>query len=49
MSTCKTSDFDDIKFNFIIGGNGVIFEGRGWNSIGEHSSGKIKQLTRKLQ
>lgn len=39
MNTCKISDIDDIKFNFIIGGNGEVFEGRGWNLIGEHSPG----------
>lgn len=44
MSTCRFSDIDDIPFNFIIGGNGDVFEGRGWNLIGEHSPGKIKQM-----
>ncbi|CAO1316068.1 unnamed protein product [Diamesa tonsa] len=37
MNTCRISDIDDIPFNFIIGGNGDVFEGRGWNLIGEHS------------
>ena len=41
MNTCKISDIDDIMFNFIIGGNGDVFEGRGWNIIGEHSPGKL--------
>lgn len=44
MSTCRFSDIDDIPFNFLIGGNGDVFEGRGWNLIGEHSPGKIKQM-----
>ncbi|RWS02455.1 peptidoglycan-recognition protein SC2-like protein, partial [Dinothrombium tinctorium] len=30
-------NFDDIGFNFMIGGNGDIFEGRGWKVKGAHT------------
>ncbi|KAK2162139.1 hypothetical protein LSH36_103g06087 [Paralvinella palmiformis] len=31
---------DDIKYNFLIGQDGVIYEGRGWDVIGQHTIGK---------
>lgn len=33
-------DFNDIYCNFFIGGDGLIFEGRGWTVRGEHTKGK---------
>lgn len=31
--------WSDIGYNFLIGGDGSIFEGRGWNVIGAHTRG----------
>jgi len=31
---------DDIKYNFLIDQSGVIYEGRGWGVVGEHTKGK---------
>lgn len=31
------SNHKDIGFNFLIGGNGVVFEGRGWDVAGLHT------------
>ncbi|XP_039957188.1 peptidoglycan-recognition protein SC2-like [Bactrocera tryoni] len=28
----------DIGYNFLIGGDGQVYEGRGWNSMGAHAS-----------
>lgn len=28
----------DIAYNFLIGGNGIIYHGRGWNVEGEHTA-----------
>lgn len=30
---------DDIAYNFLIGGTGAIYYGRGWNVKGEHTRG----------
>uniref|UniRef100_A0A182M2P1 Peptidoglycan recognition protein long class n=1 Tax=Anopheles culicifacies TaxID=139723 RepID=A0A182M2P1_9DIPT len=32
-------NYDDITFNFLIGGDGQIYEGRSWNKIGAHTYG----------
>uniref|UniRef100_A0A182WAI2 Peptidoglycan recognition protein long class n=1 Tax=Anopheles minimus TaxID=112268 RepID=A0A182WAI2_9DIPT len=32
-------NYDDITFNFLIGGDGQIYEGRNWNKIGAHTYG----------
>jgi hypothetical protein len=32
-------NFSDIAYNFLIGGDGSIFEGRGWRDQGAHTSG----------
>lgn len=29
--------FGDIGYNFLIGGNGVVYEGRGWSILGVHA------------
>ena len=31
---------DDIKYNFLIDQDGVIYEGRGWGVVGQHTKGK---------
>ncbi|XP_070762301.1 peptidoglycan recognition protein 5 [Enoplosus armatus] len=31
--------FDDIGYNFLIGGDGTVYEGRGWGVIGAHAKG----------
>ncbi|XP_023167292.1 peptidoglycan-recognition protein SC1a/b-like [Drosophila hydei] len=28
----------DIGYNFLIGGDGAVYEGRGWNSMGAHAA-----------
>lgn len=33
----KNNSLDDIRYNFLIGGDGSIFEGRGFNEIGQHT------------
>ncbi|KAM9319151.1 peptidoglycan recognition protein 5 [Pholidichthys leucotaenia] len=32
-------DFDDIGYNFLVGGDGTVFEGRGWGVVGAHAKG----------
>ncbi|XP_013870469.1 peptidoglycan recognition protein 5 [Austrofundulus limnaeus] len=32
-------DFDDIGYNFLVGGDGLVFEGRGWGVVGAHTKG----------
>ncbi|MBN3305471.1 PGRP1 protein, partial [Amia calva] len=29
--------FDDIGYNFLIGGDGSVYEGRGWGIVGAHA------------
>jgi len=31
--------WDDIGYNFLIGGDGAIYEGRGWDKQGAHTIG----------
>lgn len=31
--------YDDIGFNFLIGGDGNVYTGRGWDSKGKHTEG----------
>ncbi|XP_026464184.1 peptidoglycan recognition protein-like [Ctenocephalides felis] len=31
--------FDDIGYNFLVGGDGLIYEGRGWGKRGAHTFG----------
>jgi hypothetical protein len=31
-----TSGLSDYAFNFAIGGDGLVFEGRGWDKLGAH-------------
>lgn len=30
---------DDIRFNFMVGGDGYVYEGRGWDYVGQHTEG----------
>ncbi len=32
----NTKGWVDIGYNFLVGGDGYIYEGRGWNYIGSH-------------
>jgi N-acetylmuramoyl-L-alanine amidase len=29
--------WDDIAYSFLIGGDGQVYEGRGWNRVGSHT------------
>lgn len=31
--------FSDIGFNFLVGGDGNVYTGRGWDKVGAHSEG----------
>lgn len=31
--------WNDIGYNFLVGGDGAVYVGRGWNKIGEHTKG----------
>ena len=31
---------DDIRYNFLIDDNGIIYEGRGYGVVGQHTAGK---------
>ncbi|XP_036334551.1 peptidoglycan-recognition protein SC2 [Rhagoletis pomonella] len=33
-----TLDWADIGYNFLIGGDGQVYEGRGWNTVGAHAT-----------
>lgn len=33
----ETKEFDDIGYNFLIGGDGSVYVGRGWDLKGAHS------------
>ncbi|KAF3692979.1 Peptidoglycan-recognition protein SC2 [Channa argus] len=35
----KGRGFDDIGYNFLVGGDGTLFEGRGWGVVGAHTKG----------
>ncbi|XP_026168146.1 peptidoglycan recognition protein 5 [Mastacembelus armatus] len=35
----KERGFDDIGYNFLVGGDGTLFEGRGWGVVGAHTKG----------
>lgn len=32
-----TKKFDDIAYNFLVGGDGLVYEGRGWTKGGAHT------------
>ncbi|XP_028857234.1 peptidoglycan recognition protein 5 [Denticeps clupeoides] len=31
--------FHDVAYNFLVGGDGVVYEGRGWGAVGAHTMG----------
>uniref|UniRef100_A0A3Q0T324 Peptidoglycan recognition protein 5 n=1 Tax=Amphilophus citrinellus TaxID=61819 RepID=A0A3Q0T324_AMPCI len=33
----KDRKFDDIGYNFLVAGDGTVFEGRGWGVVGAHT------------
>ena len=35
--------WDDIGYSFMIGGDGSVFEGRGWDRVGAHTYGFNKR------
>ena len=35
----SVAGWDDIGYNFLIGADGRVYEGRGWNRIGAHTKG----------
>ncbi|XP_032366476.1 peptidoglycan recognition protein 5 [Etheostoma spectabile] len=35
----KDRGFDDIGYNFLVGGDGAVYEGRGWGVVGAHTKG----------
>ena len=34
-----TTGWCDIGYNFLIGGDGAVYEGVGWNNVGTHTVG----------
>ncbi len=34
-----SNGWSDIGYSFLVGGDGKIYEGRGWNVVGAHTSG----------
>ncbi|XP_067644480.1 peptidoglycan-recognition protein LC isoform X2 [Eurosta solidaginis] len=34
-----SNEWGDIGYNFLVGGNGLVYEGRGWNKVGAHTLG----------
>lgn len=35
----SVSGWDDIGYNFLIGGEGRVYVGRGWDNVGAHTYG----------
>ena len=35
----ESQGFDDIVYNFLIGCDGIVYEGRGWGVQGDHTNG----------
>ena len=35
----ESKNWDDIGYNFLIGGDGGVYEGRGWDKQGAHTKG----------
>jgi N-acetylmuramoyl-L-alanine amidase len=33
------NNWDDIGYNFLVGGDGLVYEGRGWTKLGAHAYG----------
>jgi peptidoglycan recognition protein LC len=39
MYHIESFGWDDIGYNFIVGGDGGVYEGRGWDKMGSHAKG----------
>ncbi|KAJ1532314.1 hypothetical protein ONE63_000921 [Megalurothrips usitatus] len=39
----RSQDFGDIGYSFLIGGDGLVYEGRGWHKQGAHTYGYNKR------
>ncbi|XP_066995625.2 peptidoglycan-recognition protein 2 [Anabrus simplex] len=39
----NTLGWDDIGFSFLVGGDGNVYEGRGWHKVGAHTKGFNKK------
>ncbi|KAJ6642557.1 Peptidoglycan-recognition protein LF, partial [Pseudolycoriella hygida] len=39
----ESQGWDDIGYNFLVGGDGSVYEGRGWNKEGAHTKGFNKR------
>lgn len=37
----ESRNWDDIGYNFMIGGDGAVYEGRGWDKVGAHTLGEF--------
>lgn len=35
----ESRSYDDIRYNFLVGGDGNVYVGRGWNKVGAHTKG----------
>lgn len=35
----ESRNWDDIGYNFLVGGDGSVYEGRGWDKMGAHTRG----------
>lgn len=35
----ESQKWDDIGYNFLVGGDGNVYIGRGWDSLGAHTKG----------
>lgn len=35
----ESRGWDDIAYNFLVGGDGLVYEGRGWDNQGAHTKG----------
>lgn len=40
----ESRNWDDIGYNFLIGGDGAVYEGRGWLQQGAHTLSKFRRL-----
>lgn len=42
MRSCQAGGLDDLRFNFLIGGaGGYVFEGRGFDAVGQSTIGEF--------
>lgn len=39
----ESRQWDDIAYNFLVGGDGAVYEGRGWDKEGAHTKGYNKR------